>query len=159
MRNLNTTKNISTYILIFALIISVSVQLNAQSYITSKNMSKHVTLDLIMENFAKSLESKNHGVKMSTVENIGRYKLSNFEEELIEMLEESEDTKDKQIIALSLSQLGSLNSINAIKNSVKNSTDNEYKNFCSELLYSYNEYDKLRSEYFEAFVVNLLDTK
>lgn len=159
MRTHKTTKKVSAFLLISALAISASLPINAQSYITSKNMSKHVTFDLIMENFAKSLESKNHGVKMSTVENVGRYKLSNFEEELIEMLAESEDTKDKQIIALSLAQLGSLNSINAIKNSVKNSTDNEYKNFCSELLFSFNEYDKLRSENFEAFVVNLLDTK
>lgn len=112
-----------------------------------------------MENFAKCLESENHGVKMCTVEHIGRYKLSNFEDDLIEMLSEVNDTKDKQIIALSLSQLGSLKSILAIKDSQKNITNIEYNKFVSELLENFNEYDKLRSEYFEALVVNLLDTK
>ncbi|MFZ1289473.1 MAG: hypothetical protein WAR79_05265 [Melioribacteraceae bacterium] len=159
MRNLQTTKRFSAYFFFIALILAISTQLNAQSYITSKNLSKYVKMELAMKNLEKSLKSENHGVKMSTVEHIGRYKLSNFEDELIEMLNEEKGIKDKQIMALSLSQIGSLKSILAINNSVKNSVEIEYINFCSGLLDNYNEYDKLRSEYFEVLVVNLLDTK
>jgi hypothetical protein len=159
MRNLQTTKRFSAYFFFIALILAISTQLNAQSYITSKNLSKYVKMELAMKNLEKSLKSENHGVKMSTVEHIGRYKLSNFEDELIEMLNEEKGIKDKQIMALSLSQIGSLKSILAINNSVKNSVEIEYINFCSGLLDNYNEYDKLRSEYFEVLVVNLLETK
>ncbi len=159
MRNLQTTKRFSAYFFFIALILAISTQLNAQSYITSKNLSKYVKMDLAMKNLEKSLKSENHGVKMSTVEHVGRYRLSNFEDELIEMLNEEEGTKDKQIMALSLSQIGSLKSILAINNSVTNSVDIEYNNFCDELLANYNVYDKLRSEYFEVLVVNLLETK
>jgi hypothetical protein len=159
MRNLNTTKLTVKFISVFALLILATFQMNAQNYITSKNTSDYVTLDLIMKNIEKSLDSENHGVVMSTVENIGKYKLSNFEDNLIEMLGETEDTNDKKIIALSLAQLGSLNCINTIKNSVIENSDTEYTDFCEELLSSLYAYDKLRSKYFEAFVDNIIETK
>lgn len=114
---------------------------------------------LIMENYEHSLNSDVRGVKMSTVEFIGRYKMSNFETKLIEMLKSEENVTDKKLMALSLFQLGSLNSIAEIRNSALASSDKDYKNFCADLLEKYQQYDQLRSDYFEDFVVYTYDIK
>ena len=107
-----------------------------------------------MKNYVRSLNSPNHGVRMSAVEIIGRSKMTYFEKALIEMLEKEQDEKDKEMIALSLFQLGSLNSITALKNNLSVSNNFKYEKYLKNLLNKYNEYDKLRTDYFEDLVVN-----
>lgn len=113
----------------------------------------------IIANYQHSLNSENDGVRMAVVEYVGRYKISHFEDKLIELLREEQETQHKEIIALSLFQLGSLRSISELKNSLTSSKDLEFRGFCKCLIEKYGEYDKLRSEYFETLVVNLLETE
>ena len=115
--------------------------------------TKTTKWERMIANFDHSLNSEIRGVRMSTVEFVGRYKISNFESKLIEMLNEEDVIEDKQLIALSLFQLGTINSIEGIKKSAVESNNKEYKEFCSKLLKKFWEYDKLRSDYFEDLVV------
>lgn len=107
-----------------------------------------------MKNYLRSLNSPNHGVRMSAVEIIGRSKITYFEKTLIEMMEKEQNEKDKEMIALSLFQLGSFNSITALKNNLRVSNNLKYEKYLKNLLNKYNEYDKLRTDYFEDLVVS-----
>lgn len=129
------------------------------TYAQNSRFSKSEKIKMIMANFKKSLNSENHGVRMQTVEHVGKYNMSNFEEKLIEMLHDEQNTNDKKIIALSLFQLGSFNSIAELRNSLFKINDIEYIEFCSDLLSKYKEYDKFRTEYFETFVASIPENK
>lgn len=142
-------------ILLFAL----SVNLFSQEIKNTTKSGKPLDMELIMKNFERGLNSENNGLSMSVVEQIGRYKMTNFENNLIEMLKDEADEKNREIIALSLFQLGSLKSIVALRNSLEDSNNFKYDKFCNCLLNKYNEYDNLRTEYFEDLVVNIHDTK
>lgn len=124
----------------------------------SKSINSNSVKD-VYANYEKNLNYGNRGVRMSVVEIVGRYKISYFEKKLIKMLNNEQDTKDKQIIALSLFQLGSLNTIEELRNSILQSNNQEYNEFCSSLLDKYGEYDKLRSEFFETLVVQILESE
>jgi hypothetical protein len=152
MRKLQATKNISIQFLIIVFtIISFSYVYSQDSDVAKKHTK--LNYDLVMSNFEKNLNSENHGVRMCTIENIGRYKMANFENDLIELLKNEQNIEDKKIIALSLFQLGSFDSILELKNSVINSNNNEYKEYCTNLFNKNVELDKLRSEYFENLLV------
>lgn len=155
MKTLTTIKKyffLSLIIFLASNYISMNYAQNGKSLNSDK-------MKVTMESYERYLDFENHGIRMSVVEYVGRYKMSNFENKLIEMLNNEQDAEDKQIIALSLFQLGSLKSITEIKNSLLISNDDSYKEFCSSLLHKYEEYDKLRSEYFETLVDNLLETE
>jgi len=96
---------------------------------------------------------------MSTVDNIGRYKISNFENRLIEMFEKETNREYKEKIALNLFQLGTLKSITALKTGSVTSSSHDLRKFCSDLLKKYEEYEKIRSEYYNGLVVSILETK
>ena len=55
--------------------------------------------------------------------------------------------------------MGTLNSISAIKNAEYNSADKKLKEFCSNLLKKYNLDEKVRTDYFDKVVMNLLETE
>jgi hypothetical protein len=149
--------NNSFIVFTVVLIITLLSTLNAQNPNNSKEAIKSGRMELILANFERGLCSENHGVRMGAVQHVGRYKMSKFEDCLIELLDKEEKQEDKEIIALSLFQIGSLNSINALKNVVKNSDNEQLKSFCFDLLRKYDEYDKLRTDYFEDLVVSIND--
>ena len=117
------------------------------------------SIEAIKTNYEKCLNSENHGVRMCTVEYVGRFNLTNFEDKLIEMLKNTQNTKDKKIIAFSLFQLGSLQSINILRDSFLSSNDKNYKEFCCVLLDKCGEYNQLRLDYFDSLVVSKVETE
>ena len=155
MKKAQTTKALIVLSLILLFVSSSVTMVLAES----GKSNEDAKLELIMANYEHSLNSDIRGVRMSTVEYVGRYKMSNFETKLIELLKVEQNTTDKKIIALSLFQLGSLNSIAEIRNSTLISDDPEYNNFCYDLLEKYQQYDQLRSDFFEGFVVYTYDIK
>jgi HEAT repeat protein len=154
-------KNYSNIVLLFTLVflVSFSYTVNGQILKSNNLEVKQAKYELALKNILRNLGSENHGVRISAVELVGRYKISDFENILIEMLDDEKVEKDKEVIALSLFQLGSLNSITTLNRSLQNSNDDEYKYFAENLLKKYNEYDKLRTEYFQDLVVNIFETK
>lgn len=153
-----TKKNrMIVFLTIFA-IVSLSSIFAQEPKIDNKAV-KHVTMELILANFENALCSDNNGVRMGAVEHIGRYNISNLENCLIELLDAETNNKNKETIALSLFQIGSLNSIAALRKTVNETNDSKLKEFCSRLLEKHNEYEKVRTDYFEDLVVNILDTE
>ncbi|MCB0748230.1 MAG: hypothetical protein KDC90_12290 [Ignavibacteriae bacterium] len=155
MKNLKTAVR---YFILSIIIVFASISFS-DIYAQSNKLAEFNTMEDIVANYGKSLNSENHGVRMCTVEYVGRFNMSNFESKLIEMLNNEQNTEDKKIIALSLFQLGTLKAKKELRNSFLTSTDNDYKEFCSGLLEKCKEYDKLKTEYFETLVVNMLESK
>ncbi len=150
--------NIVFYLMLFTLFY-LSYNIYGHSPETNNGLITQPKYELMMKNYMNCLKDGNHGVQMSAVEIVGRFKMSYFENTLIEMLKNEKNEKDKEMIALSLFQLGSLNSISVLQNSLKTTSDVKYGTFLSNLLKKYNEYDKLRTEYFEDSVATISGAK
>lgn len=155
MKKINTYTKYLMFSMLIVLASSAITQINAQK----NDFLKRDDIGAIVANYTKSLNSENHGVRMCTVEYVGKFSMTNFESKLIEMLNSTENTMDKKVIALSLFQLGSLQSISELKNSYYTSSDSDYKEFCSTLLEKCGEYNKLRLRYVESLVVSIPETK
>lgn len=151
MKKLNTIKK---FLILTTIIFFTS---NSISLVYSQNgeLINGNKIEDIIANYEKSLNSENHGVRMSTVEYIGRYQMTNFEDKLIEMLTNTQTLKDKKIIALSLFQLGSLQSIKVLGDSFLASNNPNYKEFCRNLLDMSEEYIQLRLKYFESLAASM----
>jgi len=154
-------KNIINITKSLVLAIVIILTSNSFSVVNAQNVKflNGNSIDAIKANYERSLKSENHGVRMCTVEYIGRFNLTNFEDELVEMLNSTQNTKDKKIIAFSLFQLGSLQSINALRDSFVGSNDNSYKEFCCVLLDKCGEYNQVRLDYFDSLVVSKVETE
>jgi len=157
-KSLKIKKSMVIFFLVIFSITSLT-SIFAQETKNDNEIVKHVTMELILANFEKALCSNNHGLRMGAVDLVGRSNISHFEDHLIELIEEEESYKDKERIALSLFQFGSLKSINALRDIKENSDDKELKEFCAELLQKFEEYKKVRNEYFEGISVSLLETE
>ncbi|MCB0747123.1 MAG: hypothetical protein KDC90_06610 [Ignavibacteriae bacterium] len=152
------SKSAAGYFILSIIILFISNSISL-IYAQSNKLSNYDKIELMMANYEKALNSDNEGLRMCTVEFVGKFNMSNFEDKLVDMLKDEQNTENKKIIAFSLFQLGSLNSIAELRNSFTQSNDDDYKEFCSGLLEKYKEYDKLKSEYFESLVVNMPESE
>jgi len=73
---------------------------NVNNY-EQKVLSKNASQNLIM-----ALSSPNDGLRMSAVYFIGKYKLTEFEKDVIELMEKETDTNSKKLLAVCLFQMG-----------------------------------------------------
>lgn len=159
MKKLAAINQISVFILSTMFLFGSIYTTFGQGDIKTVSTKKNVSMDIVLANLNTGLASENPGLRMSTVQNIGKYKISNFEDKLIEMFNNTEKYNHKETIALSLFQIGSLKSMEALQKAYNESNDSKVKHLCSELLERYEEYEKIRTEYFNNLVISKLDNE
>lgn len=159
MKKSAAVKQISVFILSTMFLFGSLYTTFGQENIKTVSAAKNVSMKIILANLNAGLESENPGLRMSTVQNIGRYKISNFEDNLIEMFNNTEEYNHKETIALSLFQIGSLKSMGTLQKASEESSDIKVKHLCLELLERYEEYEKIRTEYFNNLVISKLDNE
>ena len=87
-------------------------EINAQP-----NSIKEITnQQYALENLFDGIKSNNNGVKRSSIYFVGKYRISEAEELLIEQLESEPNPSNRILIALVLYKLGSNDGLEAVKN-------------------------------------------
>ena len=93
------------------LLISTFSELFAQPYSIKEITNKRYAL----ENLLDGIKSENDGVKRSSIYFVGKYKIADAEDLLIEQLNKEQNPSNKILIALVLYKLGSENGLLTIK--------------------------------------------
>ena len=118
MRNLTINKALLVTVMVFLLLAVFATTLYSQE--PSKQKVELLTIEKIensevaMKNFEMALNSDNTGLRMSAVNYIGKYKLTSFEDLLIEKLKNADKFYEQRALAVALYQLGTLSGIAAL---------------------------------------------
>lgn len=158
MKNLTTTKKAAVTVLAVIILAVFSTNLYSQApvkkHVSPARVEIVLNSELAMKNLEMALSSDNPGLRMSAIQFVGKYKITAFEDELLDMLYESNNFKEQRSITVSLYKLGTLSSIASIIEYGK-VTDSKYmKEFCKELVSHYQKEEIEKSKYINSLVID-----
>ena len=107
--------------------------------ITAQNNSiKEITNNkYALDNLLDGIKSDNDGVKRSSIYFVGKYRITEAEEVLIEQLKEEQNPGNRILIALVLYELGSEEGLLAVKKLADNDDNQKVRRMSTHI---YNEY-------------------
>lgn len=118
--------------------LSLLFAVNLGELIAQPNSIKEITNHrYALENLLDGIQSENNGVKRSSIYFVGKYRISESEELLIEQLEREQNPNNKVLIALVLYKLGSDDGLNAVKKLAATDRIEKVRRMCTHI---YNEY-------------------
>lgn len=115
---------------------NVSSQQNILNEENVNNYEQKVLSKNARQNLITALYSPNDGLRISAVYFIGKYKFTEFEKEVIELMEKETDTNNKKLLAVCLFQMGTNCCIANLEKIAKSSSE-EDKEFYLELISKY----------------------
>ncbi|MCX6150736.1 MAG: HEAT repeat domain-containing protein [Ignavibacteriales bacterium] len=93
-----------------------------------------------IENLKLGIKSENNGLRRSSIYMVGKYKLSELKNELMEQLKKETFPSNRILIALSLYQIGEADGIDLVKTFAEKDNDQKVRRMCTAI---YNEYLKV----------------
>jgi hypothetical protein len=108
--------------------------------IAQPNSIKNITNNkYALENLLEGIKSENNGVKRSSIYFVGKYRIAEAEEVLIEQLNREQNPDDRILIALVLYKLQSEDGLLAVKKMAASDKDQKVRRMSTHI---YNEYLK-----------------
>ena len=158
MKNLTNNKTLLVSVMVFLLMAVFATTLYSQEPTEQKvdllTIEKIANLERAMKNLEMALNSDNPGLKMSAIHFIGKYKLTAFEDQVVEKLNDTDKFKEQRALAVSLYQMGTLSGIASL-NEYSQLTDNKnMKEFCGELISYYQKEEIEKANYVNSLVID-----
>ena len=131
---LETLSKSNVVIAYFSLFLFAAIgQLTAQS----NNLKDITNNEYALVNLLDGIMSENEGVKRSSIYLVGKYRIAEAEQVLIEQLEMEENPSNRILIALVLYEIGSENGLLEVKKLISNDDNHKVRRMSTHI---YNEY-------------------
>ena len=157
MKNLTSNKK-AAIVIMAALIFAVfTTTVYSQGPVKKRVSPSRVEIVLSSESAMKNLEmalnSDNPGLRKSAIHFVGKYKITAFEEKLVEMLYKSDTFKEQRVITVSLYHLGTLSSIASLIDYGNYTDSKNMQAFCKELIAHYEKEETEKVDYVNSLVI------
>ena len=136
-RRLKMKKNLLTKVILVTITVITLTSIGYSATDTSFNDVKLTKASI--ENLKLGIKLDNEGVRKCCIYFVGKYKISELKEDLIDQFKKEENPRIRILIALSLYQLEDSESIELLKIFAEADQDQEVKRICAAI---YNEYWK-----------------
>jgi hypothetical protein len=158
MKNLTNNKKVVVSVMIFLIMAVFASTLYSQEPankpVDPTAVEKMLSSESAIKNLEMALNSENPGLKISAIRMIGKYRITAFEDQLVEKLNDSDNFKEQRAIAVSLYNMGTLSSIASLIEYGSVTESENMKSFCDELIAHYEKEEVEKANYVNSLVID-----
>ena len=158
MRNLLRNKKAVVSTMVFLMMVVFASTLYSQEpsnkTLDPTRVENVLNSETALKNLEMALNSDNPGLKMSAIRLIGKYRITAFEEALVEKLQDADNFKEQRAIAVSIYHMGTLTGIASLIEFGSVTDSENMKAFCGELVAHYEKEEIEKANYVNSLVID-----